>query len=173
MRSLTDRIRDLSEWKNAAWAVAIVAVFAHVNTLGNAPVLDDGWVIFENPFIKSMKNLPRIFTQPYNAAGAATNGGLFRPVTTLTYAINYALGGADVRGYHLVNLGLHVATCLLVLLLAKILAEAALAARAPPPKKKKKGKDENSEAPSPPATLIELLRSADVIALLAALPIQP
>ncbi len=31
----------------------------------------------------------------------------FRPLCTLSFRLNYALGGLDPRGYHLVNVGLH------------------------------------------------------------------
>lgn len=37
-----------------------------------------------------------------------------RPVTTLTIAINYALGGLDPIGYHIVNVVIHIANSLLL-----------------------------------------------------------
>ena len=37
-----------------------------------------------------------------------------RPLVNLSFAINYAFGGLDVRGYHLVNLALHLLCGLLV-----------------------------------------------------------
>ncbi len=106
----------------SALLVAVVAFVAHSNIFSNTPVLDDGWVIFDNPLIKSLRHVPRIFREPYNVAGAANLAGVFRPLTTLSYALNYAAGGSNVFGYHLVNLLLHVACCLLVLALARRLA---------------------------------------------------
>jgi Tfp pilus assembly protein PilF len=106
--------------------LAHVATLLYANTLGNRPVLDDGWVIFDNSLIKSLNNVPAIFSQPYNAATqSGSNAGLFRPVTTLSYAINYAVGGPNVVGYHLVNIALHVLCCLLVCELGRRLASAA------------------------------------------------
>ena len=113
----------------ARWApaltTALLAAAVYANTTGNQPALDDGWVIFDNPSIRSLSSLPRIFREAYNAAGFETTGGLYRPVTTATYALNYAAGGAQVTGYHLVNLGLHVLCTLLVLALCAHLARSA------------------------------------------------
>lgn len=106
--------------------VGLLALAAYPNILHNKPVLDDGWVIFDNPLIKSLAHLPRLFREPYNAAGARTLGGVFRPVTSATYALNYALGGSEVLGYHLVSLGLHLACTALVWRLARRLAEASV-----------------------------------------------
>src|SRR5215470_5541246 len=96
------------------WTVALAAVAVHANTLHNGPVLDDGWVIFDNPLIKNLTNIPRIFLEPYNVALTGANGGLYRPVTTATYALNYAFGGPSVLGYHLVNIALHLLCTLAV-----------------------------------------------------------
>ncbi len=113
-----------------ALVVGLAAGLTQVNTLWNQPVLDDGWVIFDNPLVKSLANVPRIFTEGYNVAGAATNAGLWRPVTTLTYALNYAAGGMAVGGYHAVNAGLHVAVSLLVLAWARHVVASVAPARA-------------------------------------------
>jgi hypothetical protein len=37
-----------------------------------------------------------------------------RPLVNFSFAVNYALGGLDVRGYHLVNLACHLLSGLLV-----------------------------------------------------------
>lgn len=107
------------------WAVVAVVVAVYANTLPNRPVLDDGWVIFDNSLIKSLSNVPTIFGQAYNAALPGENAGLYRPVTTLSYAINYAVGGPNVLGYHLANIALHALCCLLVFALGRRLADAA------------------------------------------------
>ena len=116
-----------------AWIlVALVAVLPFAQTLPNPPVLDDGWAVVENPLVQGgLRNAARILTSPYNYGGPGTTGGLFRPVTTLTFAANYAVHGRSPFGYHLVNLLLHVAASLLVLSLARRLAEATMPDRAP------------------------------------------
>ncbi len=116
-----------------AWIlVALVAILPFAQTLPNPPVLDDGWVVVDNPLVQGgLRNAARILTAPYNYGGPGTTGGLFRPVTTLTFAANYALHGRSPFGYHLVNLLLHIAASLLVLSLARRLAEATMPDRAP------------------------------------------
>ena len=116
-----------------AWIlVALVAILPFAQTLPNPPVLDDGWAVVENPLVQGgLRNAARILTSPYNYGAPGTLGGLFRPVTTLSFAANYAVHGRAPLGYHLVNLLLHVAASLLVLSLARRLAEAAMPDRAP------------------------------------------
>jgi Tfp pilus assembly protein PilF len=112
--------------------VAVVAVLPFAQTLPNPPVLDDGWAVVENPLVQGgLGNAGRILTSPYNYGGPGTTGGLFRPVTTLSFAVSYAVHGRSPFGYHLVNLILHVAASLLVLSLARRLAEATMPDRAP------------------------------------------
>jgi Flp pilus assembly protein TadD len=41
-----------------------------------------------------------------------------RPIVSLTFAINYALGGLNVRGYRLVNIAIHVVNALLLFAIA-------------------------------------------------------
>jgi Flp pilus assembly protein TadD len=118
--------------ERAGWIVALTATAVYVNTVGNGPVLDDGWVIFDNSLIKSLSNIPRIFHEPYNVALSGANGGLYRPVTLLTYALNYAFGGSNVVGYHLVNVALHVLCSLAVLELARLFVGRSRAGAAAP-----------------------------------------
>jgi tetratricopeptide (TPR) repeat protein len=42
-----------------------------------------------------------------------------RPVASLSFALNYAAGGLDVRGYHIVNIALHLVCALLLLLVVR------------------------------------------------------
>ena len=50
-----------------------------------------------------------------------------RPLASLTFAVNYAFNGLDVRGYHVVNIALHVACALLLMLIAGRTLDANLA----------------------------------------------
>jgi protein O-mannosyl-transferase len=45
--------------------------------------------------------------------------GSTRPLVQLSFAANYALGGIDVRGYHVVNLAIHVLAALLLFEIAR------------------------------------------------------
>lgn len=107
-----------------------MAALAFANTLHNAPVLDDGWVIFDNPLIKHLDRVADMFRESYGAANPGEQRGLYRPLTTLSYAVNWDMGGLDVVGYHLGNIGLHILVCLLVFDLATVLAAASIGAGA-------------------------------------------
>ncbi|MCX8037450.1 MAG: tetratricopeptide repeat protein [Candidatus Sumerlaeia bacterium] len=70
---------------------------------------DDFPAILENPTIHNLWNLAAVFSPP--GGGYPVQG---RPIVNLSLAINYALGGHAVFGYHLFNLVLHAAVALLV-----------------------------------------------------------
>ena len=112
--------------------VAAAAILPFLATLRAPPVLDDGWAVVDNPLVQSgLRGAGRIFASPYGYAGGATVAGVYRPVTTLSFAASYALHGRHPLGYHVVNLALHAVAALLVLALARRLADAAAPDRAP------------------------------------------
>lgn len=90
-------------------AVALVAsvLLAFANTLSAPFIFDDQAGIIDNPSIRQLSDVAAILAPPPGAAGAAG-----RPVVNLTLALNYALGGLDVRGYHTVNIVLHALAAL-------------------------------------------------------------
>ena len=67
----------------------------------------------------------RIFRELYGFAGEPSVRGPYRPLTTLSYALDYAVHGRWTPGYHLVNVALHGLASLLVLAVARRLAAAA------------------------------------------------
>ena len=76
---------------------AALAVTAYLNTLDNPFVFDDRTEVVENVSIQQLTDLRAVVT--YN---------ITRPVTNLTYAVDYRLWGAQPFGFHLTNLLLHV-----------------------------------------------------------------
>ncbi len=97
-----------------ALAVALFAVALYAAALGNAFALDDVPLIRDNPFVRNLANVPRFFVSDYWAP--RLDAGLYRPLTTTSYALNFALGGGAPFGYLLVNLLLHGACAALLLL---------------------------------------------------------
>ncbi len=101
--------------RRAAGLVFLVAVAVYLNSLAGEFVFDDTSVIQSNPQIRSLgwTNLTQIFGSHYWQT-VAGQGGLYRPVVILSYALNYAAGGLDPWGYHLVNVVLHALAAVLV-----------------------------------------------------------
>ena len=96
--------------------VAVAGVYA--NSLGGSFHYDDFHSIVDNPHIRSLAHAGDFFTGTA-AFSSDPAKGMYRPVLLLTYAVNYALGGADAAGYLLVNALLHGATALVLWSLAR------------------------------------------------------
>jgi len=89
----------------AALVVAVLAAYA--NSLRGPFVYDDRDAIIENPTLRHLWPISDVLAPP--GAGVTVSG---RPVLNLSLALNFAAGGLDVRGYHAVNLLIHVLACL-------------------------------------------------------------
>jgi hypothetical protein len=85
----------------AGLVVAVVAVYH--NSLAVPFVFDDPLAITENPTIRLLWPLTDVLLPP-RGEGLSVEG---RPVLNLTLAINYAIGGTAVRGYHVFNILIH------------------------------------------------------------------
>jgi protein O-mannosyl-transferase len=82
-----------------------LAFGAYANTLGHGFVHDDASLITQNAVVRDLQ------------WGSILSYGGYRPVRTLTYAFNYALGGENPFGFHLFNTILHAVNTVLVFLL--------------------------------------------------------
>ena len=111
---------NISKW---VWLLpTLVAFIVSLNTLGNGFALDDEWIVEKNTQIRSLSNVPEIFTSNYWQA-RGSQGGLYRPLTIFTYALNHALHKYQPAGYHLVNLLLHTGVTLLSFLLIRAISK--------------------------------------------------
>src|SRR5688572_9332748 len=85
-----------------AGALVLLGSLAYANSLGGAFIIDDFYTIVDNPDIRT----------PWSASLVRSSWGesavLGRPLTALTFSINYALHGLDVRGYHVGNIAVHL-----------------------------------------------------------------
>ena len=85
----------------------LAASLAYSNCL-NAPfIFDDISSIETSPAIRALWPLSQVV--------ANSN----RPILNLTLAVNYAVGGLDVRGYHLVNVVVHLLAALTLFALVR------------------------------------------------------
>lgn len=101
----------------AAILVALTAAAVYAHTLGHDFVFDDGPEVVDNDLIRSLANVPRMFTTGA-WEGSGEKNPIYRPLTTATYALNFAAGGLSPAGYHAANVLLHALAAALVLALA-------------------------------------------------------
>ncbi len=85
----------------AAAGIVLAALAAYHNSFSGPFVLDDLVTTVNNPSIRHLWPLGPVFSPP----PTTFSGG--RPILNLSFAINYALGGLSVQGYHAVNLVIH------------------------------------------------------------------
>lgn len=101
-------------WLAVAGLVGAIFVAYH-NSFSGPFVFDDGPGILGNPSIRHLSELGDVLSPPTDRG--QTVGG--RPLVNLSLAINYALGGTEVRGYHVFNLLVHLCGALAVFGIAR------------------------------------------------------
>lgn len=114
----------------AAGLCALTAVLLCLPVLRGGFVMDDAYLIVDNPAIRQLGNVPGFFTQPWGggtggAEHAGVNAAYYRPLTTSLYAVEHAIFGLRPWGFHLVSIFLHAAATALVAALAMQLLERA------------------------------------------------
>jgi len=103
--------------------IIALTVLIFLNTSGNDFVYDDLEAIVNNPSIRDTGNIPLFFTNPgRTAVTSELLQNVYRPLLMTTFALNYAAGGLDVAGYHLVSISLHAANAVLLYLLILAMA---------------------------------------------------
>jgi tetratricopeptide (TPR) repeat protein len=108
----------------------VVVSLVYSETLANGFVIDDRPFVQQNPVIRDLGNTPQMFTSGFWESTSASVRVLYRPLVTLSYALNYAVGGLDPLGYHLVNVLLHVANTLLLFAIVYLVSRRTLFAGA-------------------------------------------
>ncbi len=89
-------------------ALALLVVSTFWNSQAGVFLFDDFASIHQNATIRELWPPWAALNPP--GRGESVAG---RPLANLTIALNYAIGGLDVRGYHIVNILLHLACVLL------------------------------------------------------------
>jgi len=110
--------REFSLGKSERWRVLlllIAATLVYTNTLLNSFTYDDFLYVLNNPTVTA----PTIrgFLEPTRAFN------LFRPVTFVSFALNWVVGYIHPLTYHLANLLIHAAVSLLLYLLCRKVLE--------------------------------------------------
>ena len=103
--------------KRPLLSLFLITFIVYCSSLFNQFVWDDEQFIYRNSFVQNF-NVVSIFTQN-TIAGAGENSNYYRPLTTLSFAIDYQFWGLKPFGFHLVNTLLHIGAGLLLFLLLK------------------------------------------------------
>jgi tetratricopeptide (TPR) repeat protein len=111
-------------WRRHAWrmlALCALVLATYSNSFQAGLVFDNSEVISRDARIRAAtpENVQRILTEGYSRA----TSGLYRPLTTFSYLLNYTVfgNGNHPAGYHWVNLTVHAANVLLVYLLGLLI----------------------------------------------------
>lgn len=95
---------------NLRWwmaAIVIAGGLTYANSLSGPFVFDDRGTVLDNPTIRSLWHRDVLFPPAETPVAG-------RPVVNASFAVNYALDGLDVRGYHIGNIAVHLLCGLLV-----------------------------------------------------------
>jgi hypothetical protein len=96
--------------------VAVLAIAASAGSVLNGFALDDVAIIAKNESIHSLADFPRLLIQAYWPPEFGPS--LYRPLTSIAFAFQWAAGGGSPFVFHLVSITLYVAVTLVVLRLA-------------------------------------------------------
>ena len=116
--------------RNAWVAIALLSVAASITGLLNGFALDDVFAIVRNPNVHSLGRAWWVFGESYWPA--AQGGALYRPLTSLGFVVQWAIGGGSPLPFHVVSILLYAAACVAFYELAILIVApaAALAAAA-------------------------------------------
>lgn len=94
----------------ALWAsVVSLAVAASISGIANGFAFDDVPIIVENDRMHSLAHWWQLFAQSYWPL--KISGDLYRPVTMLGFAIQWAIGGGSPLVFHVVSIVLYALVC--------------------------------------------------------------
>lgn len=95
--------------------ILVAGFVVYFNSINVPFMFDDYDCLVKNPVIRSFDCFPdtqKVFD--YAIVQDLKNNLVLRPVAYFTFAVNYALHGLDLFGYHMVNLLLHIGCGMLV-----------------------------------------------------------
>ncbi len=112
-QEVSQKVPFAATWPAHLLLILVLGIAVYANTFKVPFIFDDLSSIIESPIIKDWQRFLSGEGYRYNPR---------RFVSHLTLALNYRLGGLDVTGYHLFNLGVHLGCSLLVYALVRLTA---------------------------------------------------
>eukprot|EP00736_Rhodelphis_marinus_P003268 Rmarinus@m.6094 len=102
-------------WPFGLLVIFSVACACYINSLEGEFVFDDIHAIVHNRDVRCDEDWQAIFLNDFwgtNLSSSLSHKS-YRPLTTLTFRMNYCIHGLDVYGYHVVNVVLYGVVCIL------------------------------------------------------------
>lgn len=93
--------------RRAVWISAAVAGAVYALALRNSWALDDYGLIVRNPAAHSVGAALRALFSPYWPPEGDYSAGMWRPLATLSYAVDWVVSGGRPFGFHFTNLLMH------------------------------------------------------------------
>lgn len=111
----------INKWAKYYKSIYVLLILAFVvgliysNTLNSPFVLDDNRAIPQNEYVK---NIDKLLTYDYFFSKQDWE---YRPLSYLTFAINYMISGENVASYHATNILIHIITSFVIFLLFRLI----------------------------------------------------
>ena len=94
--------------------LAAAGLMVYGNTFQNNFVYDDEAFIVNNQSIRTLTPVIKYFDPNTSSNNTIMNRDLWRPLTTFSYALNYAIFGLNTTAFHVINVIFHIINALLV-----------------------------------------------------------
>lgn len=114
-----DFLTKLTSTKSFLALLVCIGLLAYVPSWGNQFVWDDEQFIYSNVYVKQFAITEIFSTSTTAGAGIASN--YFRPLTTLSFAVDHAIWGLNPFGFLVTNTFMHISSGVLLFLLLRIL----------------------------------------------------
>ncbi|CAH1124555.1 unnamed protein product [Ceutorhynchus assimilis] len=113
---------SLPEMDYVSLVCCSLAFVLYCNTLGSEFVYDDRRAILTNPDLQPKTPWSQLLENDYwgTPLQDPSSHGSYRPLSVLTFRLNYLAGGFSPWGYHLVNVVLHCSATYLLIKIARI-----------------------------------------------------
>jgi tetratricopeptide (TPR) repeat protein len=102
-----------------SWII-VAALATYYNAFRNAFQLDDFHIAVNNPWVHSLRNVPRFFVDPFTFSTIQSNAD-YRPLLSATYALNYAISQDHPWSWHALSLFLHITVAISLFYLGRTL----------------------------------------------------
>jgi len=102
--------------------VLVLAVLcAYVQALGGSLVWDDRLLILDAPLVEQRAPLAEYLSRPFWSGDGMQHVSMtyYRPLVTLSFALDHQLHGSNTAGFHLTNLVVHAGAAVALLVLLK------------------------------------------------------